>query len=132
MIIIDADSAIAGRLASVAAKKALQGETVAVVNADKAVISGDPKNAKAKYINLRQKGLWSQKGPKVSSMPERMLKRIIRGMIGHKSGKGQEAFKRIKCYNKVPAEFEKSAKIEMKSDTKGITLKELSEALRNG
>ena len=41
MIVIDATGSVAGRLATAVAKKLLQGETVVIVNAELAIISGD-------------------------------------------------------------------------------------------
>jgi large subunit ribosomal protein L13 len=41
---IDAEDCVAGRLASVAAKELLKGSHVYIVNAEKAVVSGDPKH----------------------------------------------------------------------------------------
>ncbi|MFH0956799.1 MAG: uL13 family ribosomal protein, partial [Candidatus Aenigmatarchaeota archaeon] len=42
MILIDAKDQILGRLASEIAKLVLNGETVSVVNAEKAIITGNP------------------------------------------------------------------------------------------
>ena len=49
MIFIDADKMIMGRLATFAAKKAVQGEQVTVVNADKAMITGSKEATLAKF-----------------------------------------------------------------------------------
>ena len=49
-MIIDGDGAVAGRLASTAAKTLLKGEDVIIVNAEKAIITGEPKiTKKIKY-----------------------------------------------------------------------------------
>ena len=40
-----------------------------------------------------------------------MLRRMIRGMLPHKQGKGKLALKRIKCYKGIPEEF-KNKKLE--------------------
>ena len=42
-MVIDARDAVAGRLASRVSKELLKGKRVYVVNAEKAVVSGDPK-----------------------------------------------------------------------------------------
>jgi len=103
-MIIDAKNAIAGRLGTIAAKKALLGEEVIIVNAEKAVITGKPEIIIEKYYNLTQKGN-PFKGPFVSRSPDRLLRRIIRGMLPIKKPRGKEAYKRIKCYIGIPEEF---------------------------
>ena len=42
-IIVDATNQILGRLSSIVAKKLLEGYKVIIVNAEKAVVSGEPK-----------------------------------------------------------------------------------------
>ena len=97
-IIIDCEGGIFGRVCSLAAKKALEGNKIVVVNCEKAVITGNKKNIIEKYSNLRKKGGYSLKGPKYIKIPYQMLKRGIRGMLpDHRGGIGKEAFKRIKC-----------------------------------
>jgi large subunit ribosomal protein L13 len=38
-------------------------------------------------------------------MPDRILKRCVRGMIPYQEPHGRTAFKRLKCYIGVPKEF---------------------------
>jgi len=131
-IIIDADMGIFGRLCVFAAKKALEGDEVVIVNSEKAVITGNKKNIIEKYKILRDKGGTSLKGPKYSKIPYMMLKRGIRGMLpDHRRGQGKLAFSRIRCYNKLPTEFEgqKMIKAGHAKPKKFITLKELSEKI---
>lgn len=111
MIVVDSTDATLGRLASFAAKKALLGEEIIVVNAEKAVIIGNIKDIVNKYLIRRQRGGSSQKGPNFPTSPERIMKRTIRGMLDYKRGRGYAAFKRIKCYNGVPEEFKNADKI---------------------
>jgi large subunit ribosomal protein L13 len=40
----------------------------------------------------------SLKGPKYSRVEDRLLKRIIRGMLPRDRFKGREAFKRLRCH----------------------------------
>jgi len=47
------------------------------------------------------------------------------------SGRGRDAFKRIKCYVGVPKEFENSEKINLKqTKNKFLTVKEVSKILK--
>ncbi len=102
--VIDATGAIAGRLASVLAKRLLRGETIVVVNSERAVITGAPDAIKARYIFKTTVGT-RRKGPFPSRMPHLMLKRVVRGMMQYQRPNGREALKRLTCHLGVPAEF---------------------------
>ncbi len=104
-MIIDAQNLIAGRLASQAVKKALLGEEVNIVNAEKAIITGAKKDIMKKYEAQRDRGEPFH-GPFLPKTPDRFLKRMIRGMLSYKQGKGRTAFKRIKCYKGIPEGFQ--------------------------
>ena len=54
-LIIDATNATFGRLASYAAKQALQGNDIVILNSEKAIISGRKENIIEKYQELRKK-----------------------------------------------------------------------------
>lgn len=129
-IIIDADGAIFGRLCSFSAKKALQGFNVYIVNAEKAIITGDKKVIVGKFLNIRQKGKkHSLRGPRISKVSYKILKRGIRGMLpNHRYGIGKEALNRIMCYNSIPDSLKNQelTKLETQSKIKYITLGELS------
>jgi len=101
MIIIDANETILGRLATIAAKKALMGETVNIINSEKAIIIGTKKNVIGRYKKKFDRGSM-RKGPFFPKTPERFVKRTIRGMLPYKQEKGLLAFKRITCYKGIP------------------------------
>jgi large subunit ribosomal protein L13 len=131
-IIIDGSDAVFGRIASFAAKKALEGNEIIIVNCDNVIITGNKKATIEKYDNLRKKGGHSQKGPRYSNSPEKMLKRGIRGMVpDHRMGIGRDAFKKIKCYLGIPEELktEKMIKIIAPKKLKYIGLKELAKKI---
>ena len=131
-VIIDAENAVFGRLCSYAAKKALEGNEVVVVNSDKAVITGNRENIIEKYNRLKQKGGHSQKGPKYTNKADRMMKRAIRGMLpDHRWGQGRMAMKKVMCYNGIPKEFagKEIKKTHAENKIKFMTLKELSERI---
>ena len=102
---IDATNLVAGRLASYVAKQALLGFTVNIFNSEKAVISGNPAAVREKYHYRIFKTGQPFKGPFTSRMPDRFLRRLIRGMVEHKEGRGKEAYARIMCYIGVPVDF---------------------------
>ncbi len=123
-MIVDATNAIAGRLASVVAKKALLGENIVVVNSEKAVISGNKRWIIEKFKERRLRG-HPYKGPFYPSKPDRVLRRMIRGMLPRKTARGRAAFKRVMCYVGVPDEFKdkKSVKIKEADASKLKTIK---------
>ncbi len=127
--IIDAQGATLGRLCTTVAKDLLNGEEIAIINAEKAVISGKKRKIKEQYKKKREVGTY-RKGPFFPRSPEKIVKRSVRGMIPYQKPHGREAFKRLKCYIGVPEQFE-GKKPEIIENTKQqhvncITIKELS------
>ncbi|MCJ7614811.1 50S ribosomal protein L13 [Candidatus Bathyarchaeota archaeon] len=104
-IIIDAKGLILGRLASVVAKRLLQGESVIVLNAEKAAISGKRLQIVKEAKSFLEVG-HPRKGPFHQRRPDRIVRRTIRGMLPRKKPKGMAAFKRLRVYLGAPAEFE--------------------------
>lgn len=134
-MIIDATGAIAGRLSTVVAKKALLGEKIDIINAEKVIISGPAVNTYAAWKQKFDRGIPS-KGPFIKRRPDQLLKRIIRGMLPYKQEKGEKAFKNIICHIGVPEEFKgkeaikiPQASIERLSIDRYVTLEEVSKYL---
>ncbi len=131
--VIDAENAIAGRLASYASKQLLLGKEIVIVNSEKAIIMGNERDIISKYLALRRKGGSAMKGPFFPSSPERILKRIVRGMLPQKKGRGMEALKRIKCYIGIPEEFKNTKMIKSSrgiAPIKSITIGQVSGRLK--
>ena len=127
-IVIDAANAPLGRVASFAAKKALLGNSVFIVNCNESIISGRKRSIIDEYKIARTRGGSSLRGPNFPRIPERIMKRTVRGMLDYTQGRGREAFKRILCYNGVPAEHVNAKKINLQKEFKDktLTLKNLS------
>lgn len=106
MVVIDATGHIIGRLSSFVAKRLLNGEEIHIVNAENAIITGDSDSIFQEYKEMRDIGS-QRKGPFYPRMPDRILKRTIRGMIPYQKPRGRKAFKRLRVYIGVPTEFEK-------------------------
>ncbi|WP_048144384.1 50S ribosomal protein L13 [Methanothrix harundinacea] len=104
MMIIDASGMILGRLASLAASELLAGEEIAIVNAEKAIISGRRETIYREYEEMKNKGS-TEKGPHYPKRPERILKRTVRGMLPHKTKRGRDAMSRLRIYVGVPPEL---------------------------
>jgi len=100
-MIIDAKDLIVGRLSSFAAKKALQGESIHIVNAEQAVVTGKKKDIITHYKHKSERGQ-PITGPFIPKQEEKFLKRIIRGMLPYKRERGRVAFRKIKCYQGTP------------------------------
>ncbi len=130
-IIINAENAPIGRVASYAAKQALLGKSIIIVNCDNAIISGNRADILNKYQTARARGGSALKGPHIIRSPYRIMKRTIRGMLSYKQGRGLNALKKIICYNNIPAEYQNETKIslEKKFKTRTMQLKELSKLI---
>ena len=136
-MIINAENSILGRMATYACKKALLGEKIDIVNCEKAIITGSKEEIVEKYRKRAELG-GPFKGPFISRLPDKFVRRVIRGMLPYKQGKGREAFKRIMCYVSMPNEFHdkkiekiKEADISRVKSLKYTTVYELCRALRN-
>ena len=105
MKIYNGEGIILGRLASAAAKAALLGEEVHVINCEKIIVSGKKANTYAMAKARRDRKGYPLKSAKHSRLPERYVRRSIRGMLPWKFTRGKEAFKRIMCYKGIPAEY---------------------------
>jgi large subunit ribosomal protein L13 len=103
-MIVDASDLIVGRMATFVAKKSLMGEKVDVVNCEKAIMTGKKKEVFNRLKEKRDRGD-ALKGPYMQKMPDRFIRRVIRGMLPYKQEKGLSAFKRVMCYIGVPNEF---------------------------
>jgi large subunit ribosomal protein L13 len=102
--VIDGDGLLLGRMASMVARRAMSGEEIAIVNAEKTVISGSRARVLANYGQKRTRGS-REGGPFFPRRPDHIVKRTIRGMLPYKRTVGSDAFKRVRVYVGVPVEF---------------------------
>lgn len=130
--VIDASGAVLGRLASHLAKRLLQGETIVVVNAERAFITGHPDAIKARYDFKTTVGT-RRKGPFPSRMPHLLFKRTVRGMMPYQRPNGRAALKRLTCHIGTPPELtkQKAERIEdaLRPVESGMTLADVSRFL---
>jgi large subunit ribosomal protein L13 len=119
MIVVDATNCIAGRMCSHVSKLLLQGKRVAIVNAEKAMLSG----SRYKTINSYKEYLEINSvtnpihGPFHPRRPDTILSKMVRGMVPKRKSNGIEAFKRLRVYMGVP-EGVKGASMESFDDSK--------------
>ncbi|MBS1267059.1 MAG: 50S ribosomal protein L13 [Candidatus Woesearchaeota archaeon] len=135
MVVIDAENMILGRLAGKAAKLALLGQRVDIVNCEKAVVTGNKNQILAKYKQRRARGIPTS-GPFYRRSPDRIVRRTIRGMLPHRRKRGKNAYKRIRCYTGLPEELEKekftkipNADISKLTKLKYITVEQISKSI---
>jgi large subunit ribosomal protein L13 len=134
-LVVDARDCIFGRVASNVAQRALDGETVAVVNAEQVVITGREEDILAKFQKRREIG--SDRGPYYPKRPDGIFKRSIRGMVPHKKPRGREAFENIRVYVGNPYEGDDDHEAEVLEDTsldrlsniKFVSLGDVSESI---
>lgn len=127
MIVINAENARVGRLATHVAKELLNGTEVHIINAEKAVISGNSKDIHAKYLERRSyqyKGN-PDKSPKWPKTPNLFVRKLIRGMLPRKKAKGRAAYKRLRVYVGAPESVKEKA-IVIKEADKGMLNKYMS------
>lgn len=103
-VCIDASEQVMGRLASKIARELLKGKKVYVINAEKSMISGDPKHVLKTYQEKINRGD-PYHGPFYPKMPERIFKRVVRGMLPKKA-RGREALKGLRVFRSRPESFE--------------------------
>ena len=126
---IDASDQILGRMAAQVAKKLLKGDTIFIVNAEKTIVSGNPQVVFDIYKARISRGD-PYNGPFYPNVPDKMVKRTIRGMLP-KGPRGKEALKRVKVFLSVPEElqkkkFEKIKEAENNLSHKFVELSEIS------
>lgn len=103
-IFIDATNCVAGRLSSVVSRYLSEGYEVYIFNAEKAVILGNKKDIIENFKHrVFERGDW-YKGPFYPKRPDRILRRIIRGMLP-KGYIGRVLLRRVKVFVGVPDEY---------------------------
>jgi large subunit ribosomal protein L13 len=119
VVVVDATNCIAGRMCSHVSKLLLQGNRVAIVNAEKAMLSGN----RYKTIDSYKEHLEINSvtnpihGPFHPRRPDTIISKMVRGMVPKRKPDGMTAFKRLRVYMGVP-EGMKDAKMESFDDSK--------------
>ncbi len=136
MKIYNGENMILGRLAARVAKDALLGEEVKVINCEKVMISGAKPVTLARATQKRGRYGHPHRSQTHSRLPDRWVRRTIRGMLPWKQARGKEAYTRIMCYMGVPAEYQgkeiitlKDASMEKLPNLKYMTIGEICKHL---
>lgn len=116
---IDATDCIAGRMCSQISKLLLKGHSVRVVNAEKTMMSGKRYmiiDSYRKFLTISS-ATNPINGPVHPRRPDRILTKMIRGMLPKRKSSGISSFKRLRVYISVPPEL-KDAKMETFKNSK--------------
>ncbi len=123
-------------MATYVAKQALEGEEIVIVNAEKILVTGSRDNILADYKQRRNRGVTgrNRKGPYYPRMPDRLVRRSIRGMIPYQQPRGKAAYEKVMTYIGVPKEYESVEHITIenakyKGSTKKMSMEDLSRYL---
>ena len=129
----DADGAILGRLGSIVCRELLKGKEVVVINAEKVIISGNRDGILSEILWWKDLGGKGLKGPRVSKVADRLMKRMIRGMLPWNRTRGREAYDRLRCYiGNGPLkqeELKHVKKIEIKKPLNFVVLGDICKSL---
>lgn len=117
MKIYDGNGVMLGRIASHAAKDLLLGEEVHIINCEKIVISGKKTFTFALEKQKRDRRGYPLKSQKYSRLPDKFVRRSVRGMLPWKFNRGKEAFKNLKCHISIPSGLTNQKTIHLQNDT---------------
>ncbi|KAL4209398.1 putative 60S ribosomal protein L16 [Rhizopus microsporus] len=141
VVVIDGKGHLLGRLASIIAKQALNGQKVVVVRCEELNVSGEFFRNKCMYINvdpvmililnivkyhayLNKRCIVNpRRGPFHFRAPSRILYKAIRGMIPHKTARGAAALDRIKLFEGVPAPYDRVKRMVVPDALRVLRLK---------
>jgi len=108
VLYVDASGQILGRLASIVAKKLLEGYNVYVFNVEKAVLSGERLRVIEGYkllLKVKTHLNPEKSGVRRPRSPVNIFKRAVRGMLPMDKPRGRMAYKRLRVFIGVPPEF---------------------------
>lgn len=130
--VINAEGHVLGRMSTNVAKRLLQGEQIIIVNAEKAVITGDRDVVFEHYSQKHNRGRQIN-GPFFPKRADLIVKRTVRGMIPWNRPHGRSIYRNLKVFVGVPKELEKVKfeKVESATNVWGryVTLGEVAEHL---
>ncbi|KEH22805.1 putative ribosomal protein L13 [Medicago truncatula] len=108
-VVIDARHHMLGRLASIVAKELLNGQKVVLVRCEEICASGGLVRQKMKYMRFLRKRMNTKPshGPIHFRAPSKIFWRTVRGMIPHKTKRGEAALARMKVYEGIPPPYDK-------------------------
>jgi len=125
VVLIDCSGHLLGRLASILAKELLNGQKIVCVRTEEIQISGSLFRNKLIHSKFIQKRCNTNpsRGPYHFRAPSRILWRTIRGMIPHKTKRGQAALERMKSFEGVPHPYDRMKRMVLPGALRVLRLK---------
>eukprot|EP00736_Rhodelphis_marinus_P006779 Rmarinus@m.4813 len=113
VVVVDLRAHLLGRAASIVAKQLLCGQHVVCVRAEELNISGSMLRNRMKYERFLRKRMNTnpKKGPIHFRAPSKVFWRTVRGMIPHKTARGENALERLKVFEGVPPPYDKMKRV---------------------
>ncbi|XP_062296851.1 large ribosomal subunit protein uL13-like [Scomber scombrus] len=125
VLLLDGRGHLLGRLAAIVAKHVLLGHKVVVVRCEGINISGNFYRNKLKYLAFLRKRMNTNpsRGPYHFRAPSRIFWRTVRGMLPHKTKRGQAALERLKVFDGIPPPYDKRKRMVVPAALKIVRLK---------
>lgn len=122
---MDCRGHLLGRVASHVVKELLNGQNVVLVRCEELNISGSLYRNKLnfeKFLRLRC-NVNPRDGPFHYRSPAKIIGRVMRGMLKHKTARGQNALKRFQGFDGCPHPFDKMKKVVIPGALTNLRLK---------
>ncbi|KAL0089269.1 60S ribosomal protein L16 [Phycomyces blakesleeanus] len=125
VVVIDGKGHLLGRLASIVAKQALNGQKVVIVRCEELNVSGEFFRNKLKYHAYLNKRcvVNPRRGPFHFRAPSRILYKAMRGMVPHKTARGAAALDRIKVFEGIPPPYDRMKRMVIPDALRVLRLK---------
>ena len=124
-IVIDCKDHLMGRLASIVAKQLLEGQSIVAVRTEGLNISGKFIRNKYKFLlYLRKRTATNpKKGPFHFRAPAKIFWKTVRGMVPHRTPRGQLALGRLKVFDGIPPPYDKIKRMVVPAALRVLRLK---------
>lgn len=125
-IVIDGRGHLLGRLASRVAKEILNGQRIVVVRCELLMRSGSLFRNKLKFHEFLGKGINTnpRRGQFHFRTPSRIFWRTVRGMLPHKTPKGNDALGRLKVFEGIPFPYDHKKRMVIPDALKIVRIRE--------
>merc|ERR1712161_15200 len=113
----------------IVAKELLSGQKIVIVRCDEMAVSGSLVRNRVKYAQFRKKRCNTnpRQGPFHFKGPAKMVWRTIRGMVHHKSQRGQEALAKLSTFEGIPQPYDKMKRKVVPAALRILRLKQIRE-----
>ena len=124
-VVVDGKGHLLGRLASIVAQELLAGKKVVVVRCEAILVSGSLTRNKTKYAQFVKKrhNTNPKRGPFHYRSPARIFWRTLRGMMPHKTVRGQVALGRLATFEGIPEPYDKMKRMVVPDALKVIRMR---------